>query len=129
MSIDRSRLPEETRTEEKQGFYAELAPDGSVRLFGYFVEGRPRGWLLCLAPSESRAEQVQPFTQEPELSFEEWAQGWIDRIVDEAPGRTLRCSFCQKTQQEVRKLIAGPTSYICDECVALCSEILAEEPA
>jgi hypothetical protein len=38
----------------------------------------------------------------------------------------LKCSFCGKTQQEVRKLIAGPTVYICDECVFLCVEILNE---
>jgi ATP-dependent Clp protease ATP-binding subunit ClpX len=41
----------------------------------------------------------------------------------------LRCSFCGKTQDEVKKLIAGPTVYICDECVELCSEIISEEAA
>jgi len=40
---------------------------------------------------------------------------------------TLKCSFCGKGQKEVRKLIAGPTVYICDECVHLCNEIMAEE--
>lgn len=39
----------------------------------------------------------------------------------------LRCSFCGKTQQEVKKLIAGPGVYICDECVELCNEILKED--
>jgi ATP-dependent Clp protease ATP-binding subunit ClpX len=39
----------------------------------------------------------------------------------------LKCSFCGKGQREVRKLIAGPTVYICDECVNLCNEIMAEE--
>ncbi len=39
----------------------------------------------------------------------------------------LRCSFCGRTQDEVRKLIAGPGVYICDECVALCEDILAED--
>jgi ATP-dependent Clp protease ATP-binding subunit ClpX len=39
----------------------------------------------------------------------------------------LKCSFCGKGQEEVRKLIAGPTVYICDECVELCNEIIAEE--
>lgn len=41
--------------------------------------------------------------------------------------KTLKCSFCGKSQKEVRKLIAGPTVYICDECVSLCNEIMAEE--
>lgn len=39
----------------------------------------------------------------------------------------LRCSFCGKSQDEVKKLIAGPTVYICDECVELCNDIIAEE--
>ncbi len=39
----------------------------------------------------------------------------------------LRCSFCGKSRDQVRKLIAGPTVYICDECVGLCNEIMAEE--
>jgi len=38
-----------------------------------------------------------------------------------------RCSFCGKSQEEVKKLIAGPTVFICDECIALCNEIIVEE--
>ncbi len=40
---------------------------------------------------------------------------------------SFKCSFCGKGQEEVKKLIAGPTVYICDECVGLCNEIIAEE--
>src|SRR5687767_13823679 len=39
----------------------------------------------------------------------------------------LCCSFCGKNQREVKKLIAGPTVYICDECIELCNDIIAEE--
>jgi ATP-dependent Clp protease ATP-binding subunit ClpX len=42
-------------------------------------------------------------------------------------GAILRCSFCGKTQKEVKKLIAGPGVYICDECVELCTDIITEE--
>jgi len=42
-------------------------------------------------------------------------------------GRLFHCSFCGKSQQEVRKLIAGPSVYICNECVHLCDDILREE--
>jgi ATP-dependent Clp protease ATP-binding subunit ClpX len=42
-------------------------------------------------------------------------------------GRPLFCSFCGKSQSEVRKLIAGPSVYICDECVDLCNDIIREE--
>ncbi|MGI9357682.1 MAG: ClpX C4-type zinc finger protein, partial [Rhizobiaceae bacterium] len=40
---------------------------------------------------------------------------------------TLYCSFCGKSQHEVRKLIAGPSVFICDECVDLCNDIITEE--
>jgi len=39
----------------------------------------------------------------------------------------LTCSFCEKSQKEVKKLIAGAGVYICDECIELCNEIIAEE--
>ena len=45
----------------------------------------------------------------------------------EKTDRHLRCSFCGKSRDEVRKLIAGPTVYICDECVNLCNDIIAED--
>ena len=41
----------------------------------------------------------------------------------------LKCSFCGKTQKQVKKLIAGPGVYICDECIELCNEIIVEELA
>ena len=41
----------------------------------------------------------------------------------------LKCSFCGKSQKQVKKLIAGPGVYICDECIDLCNEIIEEELA
>jgi ATP-dependent Clp protease ATP-binding subunit ClpX len=46
---------------------------------------------------------------------------------NEGKQKVLHCSFCGKSQHEVRKLIAGPSVYVCDECVALCNEIIKEE--
>ena len=40
---------------------------------------------------------------------------------------TVRCSFCGKTQEEVKKIVAGPGVYICNECIDLCKEIIDEE--
>lgn len=45
----------------------------------------------------------------------------------ESQSGNLTCSFCGKKQEEVQKLIAGPTVYICDECIELCNDIIAEE--
>ncbi len=54
-------------------------------------------------------------------------------MSDDRQGRSgdsnkiLYCSFCGKSQHEVRKLIAGPSVFICDECVELCNDIIREE--
>ncbi|MCL1834275.1 MAG: ATP-dependent Clp protease ATP-binding subunit ClpX, partial [Leptospirales bacterium] len=43
------------------------------------------------------------------------------------PAASLVCSFCGKSQENVKRLVAGPDVYICDECIELCNEILIEE--
>ena len=50
-----------------------------------------------------------------------------ENIKDGDNGKLLYCSFCGKSQHEVRKLIAGPSVFICDECVDLCNDIIREE--
>ena len=51
----------------------------------------------------------------------------MSKVGGSDPKNTLYCSFCGKSQHEVRKLIAGPTVFICDECVELCMDIIREE--
>ena len=51
----------------------------------------------------------------------------MTKKADTGKASDLICSFCGKSQDEVKKLIAGPSVYICDECIALCNEIIAEE--
>jgi ATP-dependent Clp protease ATP-binding subunit ClpX len=51
----------------------------------------------------------------------------MSKVAGSGSKNTLYCSFCGKSQQEVRKLIAGPTVFICDECVELCKDIIHEE--
>lgn len=50
-----------------------------------------------------------------------------DTTDDKDNGKLLYCSFCGKSQHEVRKLIAGPSVFVCDECVDLCNDIIREE--
>ena len=50
-----------------------------------------------------------------------------DQENKSSDGKILYCSFCGKSQHEVRKLIAGPSVYVCDECVELCNDIIREE--
>ncbi len=51
----------------------------------------------------------------------------MSKIGGSDPKNTLYCSFCGKSQHEVRKLIAGPTVFICDECINLCTDIIGED--
>src|ERR1700693_5700187 len=51
----------------------------------------------------------------------------MSKIAGNDTKHTLYCSFCGKSKHEVRKLISGPTVFICDECVALCKDIIHEE--
>src|SRR5690606_10309771 len=59
-----------------------------------------------------------------------WKESDMSKVSGSNGGdskNTLYCSFCGKSQHEVRKLIAGPTVFICDECVELCMDIIREE--
>jgi len=51
----------------------------------------------------------------------------VNKVSGSEAKNALLCSFCGKSQREVRKLIAGPTVFICDECVELCMDIMDEE--
>ena len=52
---------------------------------------------------------------------------WKRHPKAEARRPVLRCSFCKKLQEDVRKLIAGPDVFICDECVEVCNDIIAAD--
>src|SRR5437588_11208604 len=51
----------------------------------------------------------------------------MNKVSNGETKKPLHCTFCGKSQHEVRKLIAGPTVFICDECVELCMDIIGEE--
>ena len=87
-------------------------------------------------------EKVEDDTERDYFMSAEEAKeyGLIDAIVTRNTGQrrcsmsrrdtnqeNLTCSFCGKSQEEVKKLIAGPAVYICDECIELCNDIIAEE--
>ena len=73
-----------------------------------------------------QAITVEPMAED--LSLEEWLEGWRHQLLEAVEKKPFQptCSFCGKTDREVRKIIAGPTVMICNECVDLCSEILSE---
>src|SRR5713226_5560693 len=50
---------------------------------------------------------------------------WNRKAGSSSRGQVLHCSFCRKSQRDVKKLVAGPAVYICDECIAICVDIVA----
>ncbi|HEY3110321.1 MAG TPA: ClpX C4-type zinc finger protein [Chloroflexota bacterium] len=109
----RDHLLEATTAETAGGASEEEAARRAIERFGEvdavaraFAPGRDR-----LAPLRALARSVRRRTS-----------------MSEGKAQPYRCSFCGKGQEQVRRLIAGPNFvYICDECVALCNEIIARE--
>lgn len=137
MKIDKSMLPEGFNTVEKEGLYAEFHDNGSLAYAGCYREGVPVGWTLNLKENmlEGVAElrDINRFPDDKEdaakddpEAFKKWVLDWISAIHETAV-LSRHCAFCRKRQDQVRRLIAGPGVYICDECVDLCHEIVSEE--
>jgi ATP-dependent Clp protease ATP-binding subunit ClpX len=65
----------------------------------------------------------------PKRSKEEVkARRKLERTMGRKLPQTMHCSFCGKSQHEVEKLIAGPIGFICNECVAMCNDVIAARP-
>src|SRR6266702_6554909 len=77
------------------------------------------------AGEQGNQEHARPYVRlEQALTVLGWSSpdAMVRRTDD-----TLRCSFCGKSQNEVKKLIAGPTVYICNECIDICNEIITDD--
>ena len=150
MTIDGALLPSGFQSKRKEGRYVEFHADGSLAHVGFYVNGEPRGWVLDLDPDHQtgrveileRSRFTYPDEEETlggettstesERLYIEWVKTWIEEVEVaasdfEASIPVMRCSFCQKRNEQVRKMIAGPTNCICNECIELCNQLLAEE--
>src|SRR3954465_13895704 len=81
----------------------------------------------ALGPGRHRPDRRKTTRRAPRSGQTNWKDRLVARIGD--GGDLLKCSFCGKSQKQVKKLIAGPGVYICDECIDLCNEIIEEELA
>jgi hypothetical protein len=81
--------------------------------------------------NEALEAAVDSWDPNKTASFDDHAGPLIEEAVAGARARAgaklVNCSFCGKSQKQVKKLIAGPNVYICDECIDLCNDIIAEE--
>jgi hypothetical protein len=86
--------------------------------------------LITTSNSSQAAEVGRELKKLTSLLESNFKRSYVVRAGDSrAPSVPIACSWCGKAQDEVRTLIAGPTVYICDECIDLCNDIIAEECA
>jgi len=82
--------------------------------------------MACSTPERRLQSRLNTYSLGPAEYPQSGFEGEVNGRRDDSNGN-LSCSFCGKSQKEVKKLIAGPTVYICDECIGLCNDIIAEE--
>ena len=103
-----------------------MTPEAAIRTYGL---------LNGMLQSCQTVERVVPDIHDQERlrlrAIEASVTEALSVVLREHPraqsAQALCCSFCAKTQAEVAKLVAGPSAYICDECIHMCNDIMAEE--
>lgn len=112
------------------GIFAEKRLDGSIASVAYWREGTMRTGIV-FSDTAWWIQTNEYFTTDDEEADDDVAtqrRDWLAAVafpaVRHAADRTQTCAFCEKTNAEVAKLIMGPRGGICNECVALCNNIL-----
>lgn len=120
-------------TDKTTGFHAERRADGSVGKLAYWRDGALVAQLVVVESGAwlEKIERFEPCDDGGDDSdpdgFKAWA-GDVLRRLSQGAERILVCAFCEKTSFEVAKLIMGPREGICNECIKVCADIVAEEP-
>ncbi|MFN7920468.1 MAG: ClpX C4-type zinc finger protein [Bryobacteraceae bacterium] len=140
--IDASYLAGGYSTEQAARLYAEFHDNGRLKLFRSGPPGEPGKTVTLMLDRtgatgrlekhelsfEPDVDAIADSGNTPEEEFDSWVRDAIRRVYDAARS-TPRCNFCEKSNEEVATLIAGPTVYICDECVTTCHRILSGKDA
>ena len=133
--LRRNDLPFPVQTDggHREGLYVEERADGTLASVSFWRAGR---CLAELAMSEGEASwrSIEEFVAladrdeptDPD-GFRRWLEGVPFQRLADLASATRRCAFCEKTSAEVAKLIMGPAVGICNECVALCADIIEGE--
>jgi hypothetical protein len=115
------------------GLHAETRADGSVASVILRQGGRVVA-RIRVSDDEASIESVEHFASFADAGGSDGGDGfetWIETALRDLSRRAdgvRTCAFCEKTSAEVAKLIMGPRQGICNECIALCNDILAANP-
>jgi hypothetical protein len=133
--IDSSYLDQGFSTDAEEPLYAEFYRNGQLKSFRSGPPGQAGTTIVLLLDQGGEQGRVEETTIafEPDEDadggpedFEYWVRDTIRRVY-ERHHSVVRCGFCEKSAAEVATLIAGPVSYICDECVCTCAAILEDK--
>jgi ribosome modulation factor len=133
MQFDQTWLGPEFLSDRREPLSAEFDDSGELLRFGFQDATRSISVDVVGRRATTTTTSVEDFPEEEAdvVQLSEWLSGWRDAVRQAANPPTAMptwaCAFCGKTRSEVRKLIAGPSVFICDECVDLCHEIVSEE--
>ena len=135
MSIDPNRIPGLWTTDKTEnGLSVELHPDGQLKRLAFLSDGKVIGPSLHIEPDSlagelrevTRFEVAPDIEEDPQAQYEAWIDLSVRAITDRAQF-VVRCSFCSKHSGEVFKIIQGPETGICTDCIGVCNNVLAME--
>lgn len=117
----------------EDGVYAEFDSQGRLTELSHSLGGVIHGFRLSVDYANRSATAVSeinfPDPRQPGVVFVEWVRDAVALIRKESTPRSagsISCSFCGVGQDAVRKLVAGPGVQICNECIDMCAEVIAE---
>ena len=139
--LTKDDLPKTWQSEEKAGVYAEFDKDGFLTHYCYYGDSNDAVERFSMTIDyEKQRSVVEKYDErrflafdpaldvDDELSIDEalnaFASKWIGIISQEGSHSPPDCSFCGRNSNEVQKLVAGPRSYICNDCIDLCADMV-----
>jgi len=139
--LTKDSIPQTWQSGEKVGVYAEFDSDGYLTHYGFYGDSDDMVEEFTInIDYEKRTSMVEKYDErrflafDPALdvddklsldeAFQTFARKWIGVISQEGSHSPPDCSFCGRSSNEVEKLVAGPRSFICNDCIAQCADML-----
>ena len=139
--LTKEDLPKTWQSEKKSGVYAEFDKDGFVTHYGFYGESNDSSeHFSIIIDYQNRRSVVDKYDERRFLAFDpaldvddestieealkDFAEKWIGIISEEGSHSPPDCSFCGRSSSEVQKLVAGPRSYICNDCIDVCADMV-----
>lgn len=139
--LTKDDIPNTWQSDEKAGVYARFDKDGFLTHYGYYGDSNDsleEFWMSI--DYENRISVVEKRDERRFLAFDpaldvdeklsidealnQFATKWIGIISQEGSHSPPDCSFCGRNSNDVEKLVAGPRSFICSDCIELCADML-----